>query len=132
MKESILYINQEKTVEEGPVGKKILHDAQILGVLPGRSIFRKKTSEVKVLERDPLKPIQAYAPLRKSVLLSSVYMCPVRRQLLCRGLCSFGGLRIMSSCYVTQSLSLLTPLLYRREVVPWVEKAAYFLHSFLI
>lgn len=110
-------------MEEGPVGKKILHDAQIMGVLP---------SEVKVLERDSLKTTQAYAPLRKSVLLPSVCMCPVWRQLLYRGLGSLGWLGVMRSCYITQSLSLLTLLLYRREVVPWVEKAAYFLHYFII
>lgn len=42
-------------MEEGRVGKKILHDAQIMGVFPGGSIFRKNTSEVKVLEEILLK-----------------------------------------------------------------------------
>lgn len=51
----------------GQVGKKILHDAQTVGVFSERSIFRKNIPEVKDLERDSLKTLQAYILLGKSL-----------------------------------------------------------------
>lgn len=104
-----MFFVKQKAIVEEKVRKKILHHAQTMDVFSGRGVSRKNTSEVKDLERDSLDSfIQAYIPLGKSFRKCTCY--PVGRQLHQRVLCSFGWLCIINTYYITQSLSLLTPL----------------------